>query len=179
MPKALTRTCSLLALAAALVLAAVHGRSLLASESCRSQTENLAATEAITLALGEDSRPVRLALNARQRAAGLSHLCPEVVARTPMLFVYPDAHKPRFVGRDMHTALDLAWIDVNGRVVGIERLAPGGAVVPETPVVAVLEAAFGRFEHWALEHGQLLVDPATLTELRHRAEGLGSPFPFF
>ncbi|MEW6676711.1 MAG: DUF192 domain-containing protein [Pseudomonadota bacterium] len=117
--------------------------------------------------LAEDARQVRIGpmqwqvevahtLAARTRGlSGRTALPPG----TAMWFVFPGPETPGFWMKDMAFPIDLAWVNAQGRVVGVERMAPCEPWscpihYPPEPVAYVLETAAGEIPedaeraHW-------------------------------
>lgn len=95
-----------------------------------------------TLTIGNENLVVYLADTEELRTQGLSGttLLPQGYG---MLFVFPQAGKYSFWMKDMHYAIDIAWINENGEVGDIsENLSPD--TYPQT--FAPIEAA-----RWVLE----------------------------
>lgn len=111
---------------------------------------------------------VRMADDARKRAAGFQHICPAAIERTAIYFAFDRARRPNFHMRNVEAPLDIAFIDGDGLIVDIQRMDPyvlGAAreiyYSPPGPVVAALEARAGFFsEHgvsadgWRVEAGR-------------------------
>lgn len=99
---------------------------------------------------------MELALDPNLRHLGLSGR--EVIADDGgMLFVFPDVQQRSFVMRDCPIAIDIAFLDGNGRVVAIHEMQP------ETPR-GENESAFeyeGRLTHYSSRFGsQFAVETA-------------------
>lgn len=97
---------------------------------------------------------VKLADDVRERAAGFQHICPETINETPILFLFPRPTPVAFHMRNVHAPLDIAFIDADGRIVDIQRMAVYAAdpentinryYRPRAPITAALETRVGLF----------------------------------
>jgi uncharacterized membrane protein (UPF0127 family) len=64
----------------------------------------------------------RLADSNRLRMAGYQHICPEAVARSSILFVFPQSVVGQFHMRNVHADLDLLLFDRRGYLVEHHRM---------------------------------------------------------
>ncbi len=105
---------------------------------------------------------VRVADEPGERAQGMQRLPPAVVREAPIWFAFP---QPRRVGWHMHNvelALDIAYVDADGVVIGVERMMPGGSGYgTDAAIAAALELAAGQAE-------QLGIEPGVRLRLIHR-----------
>lgn len=103
---------------------------------------------------------VRVADDRAERAQGMQHLPAQVIRDQPIWFVFAE---PRQVGwhmRNVRLALDIAYVDAEGQVIGVERMAPdGGGYGHEQPIAAALEVAAGQAKRLGIREGtQLAID---------------------
>ncbi len=101
---------------------------------------------------------VLIAETPAQRHAGMQHLCPEAIARTPMLFLFDAPTTPRFHMDNVHAALDIVFVSADGGVVAVDSMTPGQnwLTAPPGPVIAALEMAAGDAEALGVQVGQPL-----------------------
>ncbi len=113
---------------------------------------------------------VELARTAEQRATGL--MCRRSLASgSGMLFLYPQPVEARIWMKDTLIALDVLFVDANGRVVKIaDNLQPGEQhrTRSEVPVSAVLELPAGD----AVRHGIQVGDRVHQTEVQVVSEAV-------
>ncbi|MCC5811929.1 MAG: DUF192 domain-containing protein [Ectothiorhodospiraceae bacterium] len=131
-----------------------------APEACREETPALVSMARAELRIrdsegrGRWTTSVRLAETTEQRAAGMQHLCPEVVRRNPILFVFPRAVRPQFHMSNVHVPLDILFLDQDRRVVEIAHMPLGPQLVgPSEPIRYALEMAEGEAEARGLRVG--------------------------
>jgi uncharacterized membrane protein (UPF0127 family) len=67
----------------------------------------------------------RIADDGPERAAGFQYICPAVIERTNILFVFVPPIASRFHMRNVHGPLDIAFIAPDGRVTAAKRMVPG------------------------------------------------------
>lgn len=116
------------------------------------------------VAIGEEGRSdvlvVKLADEAPERSAGFQHVCPDVIAKTPMLFDFKRPYHGAFHMHNVYAPLDIGFIDKNGTLFELQRMEPyilgstgaGRTYRPKRAYVAALEARSGFFsEHRLLE----------------------------
>ncbi len=103
----------------------------------------------------------KIADDGSERAAGFQHLCPHVIEEMPMLFLFGGELRPTFHMRNVHRALDIAFIDANGRIDEIKRMDPyvlGAVKRPlyrsRLPVFAAMEAHAGFFAQQGIVAGR-------------------------
>jgi uncharacterized membrane protein (UPF0127 family) len=104
----------------------------------------------------------RVAREPTQLRAGFQHICPATIDRTAILFIFPVAVRTRFHMRNVHGALDIAFIDADGAVVDVVRMEPYGADPDSArPVYGTssafqyaLEAAPGFFDSRGIAPGK-------------------------
>lgn len=100
---------------------------------------------------------VRIADEASERAQGMQHLPPEVIRATPIWFEFPVPRRTSWHMRNVRAALDIAYVDDNGRVIGIERMTPGGSGYgSDAAIAAALELAAGEAERLGIQVGTRL-----------------------
>ncbi len=101
---------------------------------------------------------VLVADDAFERASGFQHICPEVIGRTLILFLYAREVRASFHMQNVHAPLDIAFFDSAGRVVGVRLMetytddsrplyGPGG------PFRFALEAPAGFFAERGISTG--------------------------
>jgi len=151
------------------LLIAMSLLSLQAWAACEETTPELEAMDAGELALsgpGGDSVgiEVRVADDYRERAVGFQHVCPEMIERTAIYFVFSHPRRPNFHMRNVHAPLDIAFIDEDGMIVDIQRMKPYvlGAEEHPTygvpgPVRAALETRAGYFDDRGIKAGSWTV----------------------
>ncbi len=88
----------------------------------------------------------------------------KVGPRDGMIFVFDDNSRHSFWMKDCKTALDIVWLDVNGRVVWTEVDRPPcpatgdcPSIVPPVPARFVVEFAAGTVAVESLKHGETIV----------------------
>jgi uncharacterized membrane protein (UPF0127 family) len=104
--------------------------------------------QAKTVRIGHQSWRVQVAFSPKEREQGLSGR-EHIPAGTAMWFVLPEPGFHGFWMQDMAFPLDLVWITPQGRVAGVETLAPCGPApcpihTPPEPVGFVLETTAGE-----------------------------------
>ena len=84
--------------------------------------------------------------------------------RDGMIFVFDDNSRHSFWMKDCKVALDMVWLDVNGRVVWTEAARPPcpaigdcPSIVPPAPARFVVEFAAGTVAAESLNHGETIV----------------------
>lgn len=104
---------------------------------------------------------VRVAEAPADRRRGMQHLDPATVRANPMWFVFPDERpRTRWHMRNVAVAIDIAYVDANGRVLAVERMEPeqtGYGI--EAPIQYALEVAAGQAETLGLEAGARIRTP--------------------
>lgn len=108
---------------------------------------------------------VRIATSGRHRAAGFQHICPDVIAREAVLFLFGSEVRPTFHMRNVHAALDIAFIDAAGVIREIQRMQPYVLGMrdrkyyrPGRAVFAALEIRGGYFDEHGIEADRWSVD---------------------
>ena len=101
-----------------------------------------------------------IANDPQQRAAGYQYICPDVIARTTMLFRYAEAVSGRFHMNNVRAPLEIGFFDSDGMLMRsmVMRTYSGDhrpLYGPGVPFQYALEAPVGFFQR----HG--LVDGAT------------------
>lgn len=101
----------------------------------------------------------RLADNAETRAAGFQKVCASTIAATPILFIFNAEFKPKFHMNNVVAAIDIAFIDKNGRIESIQAMKPYSMMAikkplysPNRPVVAAFEAHPGFFKKHSISY---------------------------
>jgi uncharacterized membrane protein (UPF0127 family) len=97
---------------------------------------------------------VRVADTPRTRAQGMQYLTPEQIRAHPIWFVF---ETPQYTGWHMNNvqlALDIVFVDRDGRVIGVQRMQPGQSGYGiDAPISAALELAAGQAERYGLAPG--------------------------
>ncbi len=93
-----------------------------------------------------------------ERAGGYQHICPDVIARTSMLFRYPAPRVARFHMRNVKAPLDIGFFDQNGVLIQAMVMRPyaSGEEILYGPMQAfqyALEARLGFFVEKELSAG--------------------------
>ncbi|SEO52280.1 DUF192 domain-containing protein [Aquisalimonas asiatica] len=142
------------------VAALVGCLSLTAAQApeCRPSTEAVDAMPTQTLVFGSEQEhtiDARLAATESHRAAGMQHLCPDVIAGTPILFLFDEPVTPAFHMNNVHAALDIVFVDSDHRVIDVSRMEPGQRSLtrPPGPVIAALEMKAGAAAAYGIEPG--------------------------
>ena len=100
---------------------------------------------------------VRVADEADERAQGMQHLPARVVRDHPIWFEFPTPRRVGWHMRNVAIALDIAHVDAAGRVIAVERMAPGGTGYGiDAPIAAALELAAGEAERLGIRPGSRL-----------------------
>lgn len=146
--------CLLLAFAGAAVLAREPAPA--GASGCRATTAEVSGMHTLRLRLGDAAVTVRVADQPAERAAGMQWLCPESIARQPILFLMDAPVPGRFHMNNVYAPLDIAFLDADRRVLAIHRMHPGGYLLTDTVIHGALEAAAGEFERWGLRVGSVL-----------------------
>ena len=64
----------------------------------------------------------RMAVSARQRAAGFQYVCAAEIARFPLLFVFDRDVRARFHMQNVQAALNIAFFSRSGRFISSQRM---------------------------------------------------------
>ena len=135
------------------------------ARSCVESTVEWIAMESREMTLVDEtgatlSFHAKIADDGRERAAGFQHMCPQVIAKMPIVFLFGGAYRPAFHMRNVHHALDIAFIADDGRIDEIRRMDPYvvGALKqpvyqPRIPVYAAIEAHTGFFDEQGVVAG--------------------------
>lgn len=127
----------------------------------------------ITLTRDDETRvqlSVKLADDARERAAGFQHICPETVHETPILFTFSRPTRVAFHMHNVHAPLDIGFIDADGRIVDIQRMTVYAAQAkfkvnryyrPAVPITAALETRAGLFADLGVTAGNAHINFAS------------------
>lgn len=103
---------------------------------------------------------VKVADEEDERRAGFQHICPQTIARLPMLFQFQRSVSVAFHMNNVHAPLDIAFFDENGVLVALQLMQPYRTkakrpVYPSgRPVRAALEAPQGFFRKNGISTGQ-------------------------
>ena len=108
----------------------------------------------------EQTFNVKFADTSRKRAAGFQYICDETIATESILFLFRSQIQPAFHMRNVVAALDIAFIDVKGKIVSIQTMQPyvSGELAkptysPKEPVIAALETYGGFFKEQGVDVG--------------------------
>ena len=103
---------------------------------------------------------VRVADDRAERAQGMQHLPAQVIREQPIWFVFDEPRRVGWHMRNVRLALDIAYVDAEGKVIGVERMTPEtGGYGHEQPIAAALEVAAGQAKRLGIRKGtQLAVD---------------------
>jgi len=120
-------------------------------------TAELAIEPLAPLAGGPDTLSVRVAETAAQRAQGMQHLPARVIRDHPIWFVFEEPRQVSWHMHDVRLALDIAYVDREGRVIAVERMNPetSGYGLTE-PIAAALELAAGEAQRLGIQPGTRL-----------------------
>lgn len=134
-----------------------------AQQTCETTNDALQAMpEAIVTFLLADGQikefNVRLADNQFTRAAGFQRVCASTIAEQPILFVFQNEIFARFHMRNVVAPIDIAFIDVSGKIDSIKAMQPyvlGSKVKPtyrsEDLVIAALETYPGFYRKYSID----------------------------
>lgn len=128
------------------------------------------AAEAAAAAVPVVRVEVAATFRARERGLGGRETLPD---GRGMLFVYPDSRRRSFWMKDCLVALDIAFLDVDGRILDVATLPPGAgladAAIPaaacEGPVRYVLEVR----ARWFAEQG---IARGSVVDVEHAVRGV-------
>jgi len=102
----------------------------------------------------------KIADDGRERAAGFQHVCPRVIEKMPIVFLFGGAFSPSFHMRNVYGPLDIAFIDGDGGIDEIRRMEPyvlGARERPvyrsRIPVHAAIETHPGFFDRHGIVPG--------------------------
>jgi uncharacterized membrane protein (UPF0127 family) len=135
------------------------------AEECMTATPGVESMESMDITIEvspEESRTFAMLIADQndERAAGFQHICPEVISRTLILFVFPRDYTASFHMRNVFAPLDIAFIDSFGGIVDIQTMDTYvlGArdhplYSPPVPARAALEADVGFFERHGIKPG--------------------------
>ena len=120
-------------------------------------TAELAIEPLAPLAGGPDTLSVRVAETAAQRAQGMQHLPARLIRDHPIWFVFEEPRQVSWHMRNVRLALDIAYVDREGRVIAMERMEPEtrGYGLAE-PIAAALELAAGEAQRLGIQPGTRL-----------------------
>ena len=102
---------------------------------------------------------VRVADEGMEIMAGYQHICPEVIAKSAILFVYDRPAPRKFHMSNVHGELDIAFFSESKTIISIQRMKPyalgGPEVLYESKGEAqyVLETPPGFFQQFQLKSG--------------------------
>jgi uncharacterized membrane protein (UPF0127 family) len=106
---------------------------------------------------------VRVADDTTERAAGFQHLCPQVIERTLMLFIFEQDRQAAFHMRNVHAVLDIGFFDAQGRLLQVAQMLPYSDpraqryTLANQPFRYALEARGGWFSEHGLKPGSRLI----------------------
>jgi len=97
---------------------------------------------------------VRIADAPDERAQGMQHLPPAVIREHPIWFVFAPPRRVGWHMQNVELALDIAYVNADGAVIGVERMMPGGSGYgTDAAIAAALELAAGQAERLGIEPG--------------------------
>jgi len=111
--------------------------------------------------------PVKVADDTHERAAGFQHVCPEIVERIPILFVFSKPTQPWFHMQNVHAPLDIAFLDETGRITEIQHMSVYSSAAekrgikyyrPRAPISGALEAYLGFFDSLEVTTGNASIN---------------------
>ena len=113
---------------------------------------------------GEDiplaSVSVKTADNNATRAQGFQRVCASTIAATPILFLFANPVVPSFHMHNVVAAIDIAFIDAQGKIESIHAMQPYSLLLKDKPlysskrpIVAALEARPGFYSDNNLVEG--------------------------
>ena len=109
-----------------------------------------------TIKVGAKTLQVEIVQNDEERMRGLMHR-DQLPAEQGMLFVFEEAQIQSFWMRNTFIALDIAFIDANGKIIDIQRMTPldeTKSYQSPAPVPYVLEVNAGWFERNGIGVGE-------------------------
>ncbi len=125
--------------------------------SCQDANPGMAVMQVGTISLRDDAGKIiditaHIADDDMERSQGYQHICPEIIDKTTMLFVYARPVDGRFHMRNVKAALDIGFFDEKGRLVRVlamDTYADGNHRLyhPGRPFQYALEARVGFFKH--------------------------------
>lgn len=115
----------------------------------------------LATAAGREIRlAVRLADEQDEQLAGFQHIGRKVMARSSILFVFPQEISGKFHMRNVLAPLDIAFIKADGEILSMMRMDPGPELYgPEGAFQYALEAPAGFFAEQGITVGSRLVLP--------------------
>jgi uncharacterized protein len=100
---------------------------------------------------------VRVADDAAEREQGMQYLSPAVIRSNPIWFVFPEPLAIGWHMQNVRLALDIAWVDTDGRVVDVQRMTPSQhATSVGPPARYALEVAAGEARRLGIQPGARL-----------------------
>ncbi|MBA1147080.1 DUF192 domain-containing protein [Ectothiorhodospiraceae bacterium WFHF3C12] len=101
-----------------------------------------------------EAHAAHIADDSRERGQGFQHVPADRIREAMIYFHFPRPVVPRFHMRNVAAPLAIAWIDADGRVIGIDIMEPGGSgYVPPGPITAALELHPARLDALGLDVG--------------------------
>lgn len=97
------------------------------ADTCRLSTESLQQMSERYVELIDDAGEsvllrVKVADESNEQAAGFQFICPQTIDSTAILFVFEEPKLPVFHMNNVHANLDIAFIDVDGRVGDVQLM---------------------------------------------------------
>jgi len=93
---------------------------------------------------------VRIAETPKQRAAGFQHICPDLIQKWSILFVFQEPQLSTFHMRNVKGDLEIAFINQEGRFLEVQQMTleqetvPSGIYRTERAYQYALETAIGK-----------------------------------
>ena len=123
---------------------------------CQLEPPSLAAMDLKEISLINDAGKevlvnARIADDFQERMDGFQHVCPEVIAKEFILFVFKRPIVSQFHMNNVHAPLDIAFVAVGGTVMNIQTMYPYGPsgtkllYGPREAFLYALEAPEGYF----------------------------------
>lgn len=78
--------------------------------------------------INDNGRDIQLNIlvadNDVERATGFQHICPHIIKKRPLLFVYQHEQYGRFHMQNVHAPLDIAFFDSAGKLIDMQQMQP-------------------------------------------------------
>ncbi len=154
----------------AILLLLLAGGEVAVATDCRQSTRGWERMHHISIALVRENGQhtdlrVRIADEPYERSAGFQHICPEIIGRSAILFVYSQPVNRSFHMNNVHAELDIGFFDSDGKLLQVQRMKPQSDeslrqehYQPNSKFRYALETRAGFF----VEHG-LLAGTTTLS----------------
>lgn len=138
------------------VIMFAYGASTGAAKECQLEPSTWASMDIKEIVLLNDVGEEivvnsRIADEFHERTAGFQHICPEVIAKEFILFVFKSPTVSQFHMSNVHAPLDIAFVAADGTVVSVQTMfpyrdnSPQLLYGPREPFLYALEAHEGYF----------------------------------